>query len=162
MDISKKEIIKSAIKIPKTKEKAGVYFLLKNKKIVYVGQTTNGVIRIFFHTKDKDFDSYYFIPIKDKDKRHSAENNYILEFNPKYNKIVNAKKDKAFNYISLKMLRELFKKDSSIPYYLYNTNRLKKYITILNIKTKEYHPHIYIPKNEIDKIKNYMLLNKGN
>lgn len=62
----------------------GVYFLIKDKKIVYVGKTENGISRIFAH-KDKDFDSYSFfnIPKSDLDWVESIN---IIHYKPTYNK----------------------------------------------------------------------------
>ena len=41
-------------------------YLIKDKKIVYVGKTENGISRIFAH-KDKDFDSYSFFNVARSD-----------------------------------------------------------------------------------------------
>lgn len=70
----------------------GVYFLLDKNKIVYVGQTTMGLARTFHHLKNKIFDSYYFMPCP-IELLNNVESEYIIKFNPKYNKGVgNGKK----------------------------------------------------------------------
>lgn len=64
-----------------------VYFLLKNKKVVYVGQTREPwPKRIFTHLKDKDFDSVYCLNCN-LDELNSIEGEYIEFFNPIYNKL---------------------------------------------------------------------------
>lgn len=63
----------------------GVYFLLKDNQIVYVGQSMFVASRIANHKKDKDFDSYRVIlcyaPLMGKWERR-----LIQKFRPKYNK----------------------------------------------------------------------------
>lgn len=78
----------------------GIYFLFRNNTIVYVGQTTNGLKRIFDHT-DKRFDEYTFIRCR-KCELNVLEAAYIKKFKPKYNhthnkdfqRIRNKRKDK--------------------------------------------------------------------
>ena len=41
---------------------SGIYFLIKDGRIVYVGQSENVHYRAFVHAKQKDFDSYTYIP----------------------------------------------------------------------------------------------------
>jgi GIY-YIG catalytic domain len=65
-----------------------IYFLVKDEKVVYVGQTIDPwPNRIYQHTKGsekKEFDSFYYIDVKplllDKYERE-----YIRLYNPKYN-----------------------------------------------------------------------------
>ena len=45
----------------------GIYFLLKEKKIVYIGQSVNIFSRINAHTKDKDFDEVRFFKCQRED-----------------------------------------------------------------------------------------------
>jgi hypothetical protein len=60
--LSEEQIVKSA----NTWELAtGVYFLIDNDKVVYVGQSVNVYARIASHN-DKVFDSFAFIPCKKK------------------------------------------------------------------------------------------------
>lgn len=62
----------------------GVYFLMKDKQIVYVGKTENGISRIFAH-KDKDFDSYSFFKTE-KSQLDWIESVNIIHYKPIYNK----------------------------------------------------------------------------
>jgi len=65
---------------------SGIYFLIKNKKIVYVGQSVSVYKRIPEHV-DKDFDSYYWIRCP-KHKLNSVETLYIHLFKPCLNKFI--------------------------------------------------------------------------
>lgn len=68
---------------------AGIYFLFKYDKIIYVGQTINGLRRIYDHL-DKGFTSYTFISCKRKDL-NKLESRYIKMFSPCYNIVHNGK-----------------------------------------------------------------------
>jgi hypothetical protein len=65
-------------------EKCGVYFLIKNDEIVYVGQSIRIFSRLYFHLKDKDYDSFTFIEFEPHMLIYE-ETRYILKFLPKYN-----------------------------------------------------------------------------
>lgn len=54
-----------------------IYFLIKNKEVVYVGQSTQNVLRPFSH-KDKDFDTVKIIyQGEDKNLLNQNEEFYI-------------------------------------------------------------------------------------
>lgn len=64
-----------------------VYFLLKEKEVVYIGQTINKS-RIKQHEKDKDFDSVWFVPCKIPYQIRLEEmllSKYITKYNKRYN-----------------------------------------------------------------------------
>ena len=68
----------------------GVYFLIKNKKIIYIGRSNNVIRRIGRHIGNgiKDFDAVTYIEIPERyiaDTNH-IELSYIQMFKPKYNK----------------------------------------------------------------------------
>jgi len=65
---------------------SGIYFLIKDKEIIYVGNTVDLHQRLKVHSKDKDFDSYNFIKEKSRDKRLVLEYEFIKKFTPKLNK----------------------------------------------------------------------------
>lgn len=69
--------------------RCGVYFLISNDKIVYVGQSVNIPSRIEQHKKDpcKEFDRYHSIPCK-VTELDLVESNYIRKFMPKFNKAI--------------------------------------------------------------------------
>ena len=78
----------------------GIYFLLKRKKVVYIGQSTNIVSRIKCHS-NKEFDSFRVICCK-KSKLHGYEKRWIVRFKPKYNICLNP------NYTSDKMPKSVY------------------------------------------------------
>jgi len=61
----------------------GVYFLIQNNEIVYVGQSKNISSRVTQHT-DKLFDSIMYIECSEN-KLYDIEKFYIIACNPKYN-----------------------------------------------------------------------------
>lgn len=63
----------------------GVYFLIKNEEVVYVGQSVEFLRRIHEHYGKVDFDSFSFIECNMGDLR-AEETKYILKYLPKYNK----------------------------------------------------------------------------
>jgi len=62
----------------------GIYFLCRNGKVVYVGQSVCVFARIGNHLSTKDFDSAYFVqvPVDDLDTTEWA---YIDQLGPEYN-----------------------------------------------------------------------------
>ena len=77
------------------KKQTGVYFLMKNNNVVYVGKSQRCINnRVINHKKNKDFDDVYFISITPCFANIDiAEYVYINVFNPKYNVI-----DKKYEY----------------------------------------------------------------
>ena len=66
-----------------------IYFLLQGDEVVYVGQTTQNLIRPFSH-KDKTFDSVAIIyQSEDKEELNVIEEYYIKKYAPKYNRVFN-------------------------------------------------------------------------
>lgn len=63
---------------------AAVYFLIRDEKIVYVGQSTNVHARIAEHQKSKQFDRINFIECPE-DHLYQLEKMYIQRFNPEMN-----------------------------------------------------------------------------
>lgn len=69
----------------------GVYFLKKRGKIIYVGQSTDILKRIYQHRYNKiDFDSYDYITC-DTDALRELEKELIKKHCPKLNKVHNRK-----------------------------------------------------------------------
>lgn len=68
------------------KKTCGVYFLMHEKEIVYVGQSVNCTLRIGNHLNDgqKAFDSYFFVECPES-RLDEMEAKYIVKFRPKYN-----------------------------------------------------------------------------
>jgi hypothetical protein len=96
-----------------------IYFLISNETIVYVGQTECGLRRIGGHFGFKDFDSFTFTPApSDKNERLKLEEQYILKYQPKYNKITERKTLISKGYISI---------DCAIKKYYNNLSNKLKY-----------------------------------
>lgn len=75
------EIVEHAVPIDTA---CGVYFLICEKKVVYVGQSTNVFSRIFTHIQTKVFDSYVYMPCE-KDMLDKLESLYIHFLSPSLN-----------------------------------------------------------------------------
>lgn len=108
-----------------------VYFLTTAGAITYVGQTVNGMKRVWAHF-DKTvynsnacmFDGFYIQPCR-REELIDLETEYILRFNPKYNSYVSCTKtftslnslcfnsSAAMEYVKEKILAE------KIPHYIF-------------------------------------------
>lgn len=79
-------ILEASVNVEDTPH-AGVYFLIQNQEIVYVGQSKNCLSRIQSHINDdnKIFDSYTMIWTL-LENLDFVESWYIHQFKPKYNK----------------------------------------------------------------------------
>jgi hypothetical protein len=71
------------------KKTCGVYFLMLEREIVYVGQSTNCNLRIGNHLLDgqKAFDSYFVVECP-TNRLDEMEAKYIVKFRPKHNVII--------------------------------------------------------------------------
>ena len=65
---------------------AGIYFLIKDKEIVYIGQSITPTARILNHCKEekKDFDSFYVHHCSVEDL-NVLETIFIIHYKPRYN-----------------------------------------------------------------------------
>lgn len=68
--------------------KAGIYFLIFEGEIVYIGQSICPLRRLGDHSTDKGkfFDAYVFVPCDWRDLSR-LESVYIYKYQPKYNKV---------------------------------------------------------------------------
>jgi hypothetical protein len=64
--------------------KCGVYFLIKDESVVYVGQSINIMNRVAEHNKSKDFDTFTYVQCK-RENLNQIEAMYIQRLKPKYN-----------------------------------------------------------------------------
>ena len=135
MEFNKEEIINR--KKVLNKDFCCIYFLIKNDEIVYVGQSTRGIRRIYEHT-DKDFDYYNIIQVERKEL-DTVETEAIIEFKPFYNKsiplgsnlyIAKSKINKEYK-ISPSGLKAIVEKYDIKPQY---NNNFKREIISFNIK----------------------------
>lgn len=122
-----------------------IYFLLYKNDVVYVGQTTQGVLRPLSH-KDKKYDT---IKIKycDKCQLDVLEDEFIAKYSPKYNKKINQSAFYTFQNAKSKIRNEI--KNKSITIF-----DLKKSIKRLGIPLVELSGKKYISKQNFEKILN--------
>jgi hypothetical protein len=94
---------------PVTDELAGIYFLIRSKQIVYVGQAVAPAGRIVTHVKEglKNFDSFSIHHCREIDL-NTLETLFIVHYSPFYN-------SQPANPI-----------DESHPYQLVNASRVRK------------------------------------
>lgn len=64
---------------------SGIYFLIKSKRVVYVGQAANVIIRVSTHAFTKKFDAWHWIPCS-REKLNMLERIYINAFLPPLNR----------------------------------------------------------------------------
>lgn len=141
MKFEEKEYI-NLTNIPKT----FIYFLIYEKDVVYVGQTTNGLARVYSHSRTKKFNEIYVISCDEK-SLNNLENKYILKYTPYYNKQLN---DCS---LSLKVVcKKLEVYDGSI-----RLPKLKKLLKKLNIVPFDYRGVFYIDEMDFDVILQYLL-----
>ena len=78
-------------------ESPGIYLLIDNDEIVYVGKSLTPEQRVGTHQySDKNFDSYYIVSCNEEELQN-LEAKYIFKYHPKYNKIIPF--SKSFPYI---------------------------------------------------------------
>jgi hypothetical protein len=80
------------------KDLIGIYFLIKDNKIIYIGKTTKGFSRVLEH-KSKNFDKYCFFQVELKDLNYIEAIN-ILHYKPQLNKDIFCYRDKTINEIN--------------------------------------------------------------
>lgn len=136
---------KDTIEIP-INYKNFIYFLIDNNKVVYVGKTSNNIIRPFSH-KDKCYDRLE-IKLCNEDELDILEDKYIKKYNPCYNRQLNY----AVNYSYQKIKRELYKVfNKKISLW-----KIKRIIKELKIETITYSNGIFINKKDYGKIVEYI------
>lgn len=66
---------------------SGVYYLIKENKVVYIGESSCIITRLSQHYKEgvKDFDFFYYDRVDSEVKRKSKEKILIKKFRPIYN-----------------------------------------------------------------------------
>lgn len=103
-----------------------IYFLVKQKEVVYVGQTRKGITRPLSH-KDKEYDTIYikYCDVAELDK---LEDKYILKYRPILNKECNS----VMRY-GLQKVKRKIRKEFNAPKF--NIWKLKEILNELNIKT---------------------------
>lgn len=117
MMLSKDEIISNKKEINKNNKNIikGVYFLINNNDLVYVGESQDIFNRIRSHSylKTKRFNAFNFIIIDNDDDRKFTEYMYIDLYKPIYNKRNNYKKtrEKCLKLKGKNNLKEIMTKE---------------------------------------------------
>ncbi len=70
---------------------SGIYFLIRNKKIIYIGKSIDLDMRLYNHKREKYFHQYYFEEHK-KENLDIIKSKYIYKFLPEENKYLNLNK----------------------------------------------------------------------
>lgn len=128
-----------------------VYFLLKGDEIVYIGSTRNLNFRMEYHYKTKDFDYIYYIKTRDEETMFRVEAENIINYNPKYNKLLNEK------YITISYIQTYIKKMG----YKVNKKEIKKAINSLSISVYEFKDLYYVSKEDIKDIIYFLIGGKN-
>lgn len=71
---------------------SGVYFLINDGRVVYVGQTREIMLRLYTHRKQKDFDKVYMIEVPNQEL-DTVERKLIKVLDPPLNKVHKPKKE---------------------------------------------------------------------
>lgn len=67
-----------------SRRKCGIYFLMRDDKVTYVGSSKNIYARVGDHSKSKRFDYARWIKVKEKNL-HAVERDWILSLKPQLN-----------------------------------------------------------------------------
>lgn len=118
--LNEKEIIKNMF--PAELRKSIIYFLIKDEKIVYVGQSTNGIYRIAAHSSDKVFNGYFYKEYP-TEKLNDIEAEYIVRFEPYYNNSMPTNNI----YKSIAYLKEIYNTDARTLKKFLKNNNIKPY-----------------------------------
>lgn len=113
-----------------------IYFLLKNEKVVYIGQTEYGLKRILCHVTDKHFDTIKILKC-DKEHLNEIETELIAKYQPNYNKSLT-------NAISVTRIKQLLIKIG----YRVRKNVIKRWVLEHAKKHYVFCEEIYIPEKE--------------
>jgi hypothetical protein len=95
MDILPVETILAGA-IPAQPVKTGIYFLIKDNKVIYVGQSRNITCRLAGHAQSKTFDSWYWIPCE-VERLNEVERVYIRTLLPVENMDSTSRKLRAIS-----------------------------------------------------------------
>jgi hypothetical protein len=100
--MEQQEILNNKISV---RRECFIYFLIRNNEIVYVGQTKQGIPRIFQHFNTKEYDSYSVCKCNE-DELNELEAHYIIKLHPIYN---SKTLPTNINYKSIHEIKKLFR-----------------------------------------------------
>lgn len=102
MDID--TVLKTAVNVKKMfPSDTYIYFLIHNEEVIYVGQTTQLMTRIAYHTTCKTFDSINYFKVEEEDA-NLIEAIMIVKFDPPLN---NAMPGQEL-YVSYEQLKKMY------------------------------------------------------
>ena len=139
-----------AITLPKY-QNSFIYFLLKDDEVVYVGQTSNGIVRPLSH-RNKDFDTIKIIYC-DILELDLLEDKYIVKYRPRYNKTLNH----AMRYSMMtarNKIRKIFNNNITIT-------DLKKIIRLLDIELVEFNGVLNIKREDYEQVVRHLKEKEG-
>jgi hypothetical protein len=110
----------------------GVYFLIQDSEIVYVGQSTNVMTRLLQH-KNKEWNGWFCVEC-DMEELTCLEDHYILKFLPKYNKTIFST-DKIPGYTPFKNIKKVY----SQSFQTFRKEVKKNHIDCKKINGKTYY-----------------------
>ena len=113
--LSESEIF--ALSQPAHGQTCGIYLLIYQTEIVYVGQSRDVYSRLPIHAMDKQFDRFTIIPCP-LDLLNELEAEYIVKFAPRYNVMLPPNN----TWATLNLLRNICKR------YGYGAIRLRRYM----------------------------------
>lgn len=117
--------------------KSGIYLLINNTEVVYVGQTKNGLKRIMQHS-DKVFNKYSFIEAPPEELNY-YEDLYIMKYQPKYNNFYSYYRisiDSAYRQLKYDIKKKI------------NINQFKNILIENGIEIISFKQYLTITKNE--------------
>ena len=108
----------------------GIYFLLQDEEVVYVGKCVNGLARLTAHKTDKKFNYFCWLdcPNADDKKLLQLETKYILKYLPKYNGRPSVMDDKYMAASAYYLSVSTDKAMSSFKEYVHNSKAKFKQI----------------------------------
>lgn len=101
--LTEKEILAGGMKL---KDWCGIYFLIREGRVVYVGQSVNAPSRVSDHRREKKFDSWAFLPCSAK-QLDLIESLYIHTLRPECNASMTVTEGRVYVHAPLR-LDELF------------------------------------------------------
>lgn len=118
-----------------------IYFLIRGEEVVYVGQTTRGIVRPLSHI-DKEFDSIKVLYVE-RDKLDETEGYFIAKYKPIYN-------IKMTGYFRLLAARDKIRDATGISDF--TVTNLKKECKKLGINMQMMNGLCYISSNDIQSV----------
>ncbi len=115
--------INDQIETYKISNNIGIYFLIKDNQVVYVGKTTSGIISAYKHKGKKDFDVIKFVPIK-LSFLNKAQDYFIKKYKPILNNSFNYDVNYTFERTRLEVKEMLGLKYFSTPQFKKMVNKL--------------------------------------